>query len=156
MALFTSGNNIVSTKYFLLNYYGISYDKKKLSHDGMMDILISKGKKIPSSICFDNVDELQIACGNVILVKGAEGKVIAYRNPMMSLKELELELKENKESLREIRKQILLEQGLYLQEDDSILTKEECEMDKEYETVVDFRFQKVMKRRKQSIYARRG
>ena len=75
---------------------------------------------------------------------------------MMSLKELELELKENKESLREIRKQILLEQGLYLQEDDSILTKEECEMDKEYETVVDFRFQKVMKRRKQSIYARRG
>lgn len=128
MALFTSGNNVVSTKYFLLNYYGISYDRKKLSHDGMKDILFSKGKKIPRTVMFDHITEPEIANGDVILVKGSEGKIIAYKNPMMDLKDLEEELinKSNKESLREIRKQILLEQGFVLNDDDTILSLEEA------------------------------
>ncbi len=147
MALFTSRKNIISTKYFLSNYYGISYSKKNLSHDTMLEVLVSKGKRLPKSVLLDSIDQIDITSGKVVLVRDVLGRVVAYKSPMIGLKQLEWELKSDVDSLREIRKRILLEQGLYLQEDDSILTEEELSLDKEYDEMSYQRVRKNKRRR---------
>ncbi len=85
MALFTSRKNIISTKYFLSNYYGISYSKKNLSHDTMLEVLVSKGKRLPKSVLLDSIDQIDITSGKVVLVRDVLGRVVAYKSPMIGL-----------------------------------------------------------------------
>ena len=113
----------------------------------MLEVLVSKGKKLPKSVLLDSIDQIDIMSGKVVLVRDALGRVVAYKSPMIGLKQLEWELKSDVDSLREIRRRILLEQGLYLQEDDSILTEEELSLDKEYDEMSYQRVRKNKRRR---------
>ena len=77
----------VSSKYivdiweFMENYYGIIYDGNfKLVHEEMCYYLRNKHFFV-KKIGFKNVKKDQILCGDIVLVKDEEGKVVPYASP---------------------------------------------------------------------------
>lgn len=111
--MYASEKYIVSIPYFLENYFQIVRKGKcKWTHDFMKEFLMEKIGRSPKRVAIDSIDKESILKGQIIYVKDAEGKIIPYRTPILSLHSLEEELKRNcdKEKLMDIREEILRKQ----------------------------------------------
>lgn len=76
-----SSEYIIDIWEFMENYYGIIYDGDfKLVHEEMCYYLRNKNFFV-KKIGFKNVKKDQILCGEIVLVKDEEGKVVPYASP---------------------------------------------------------------------------
>lgn len=123
-----SEKQIVGIKEFMENYIGKEYTwTDKLTHNKMVEYLLSKGIAIPQRMSFDKVNKEDFLNGNIVAVKDKTSKIIIYRNPRMNLNTLldELQAKENIKRMKQVRNEILRQLGY--QEMTSGLVKEEYE-----------------------------
>ena len=106
---------IISIREFMSNYVGINYDKDyKLTHEEMNFYLFEKGKRGVDRAKYKSIKSEDIILGKVLLVKGEEGKVIPYYNPVYTQVDLllnELNTKENQVRVKKARHNILKSMG---------------------------------------------
>ena len=108
-----SKKNIISIWKFMENYYGVMYmGNYKLTHNEMSLYLRSKSNLPVKRSNFQSIDNESILCGEIILVRDEEGKVIPYVNP----RRLKNNLIEELDSMNEIRNSIM--ESFYKDEDD--------------------------------------
>ena len=105
-----SETQIVDINEFMNNYVGIIYEwNDKLTHDNMIDFLLTKNKRL-KKVVFDDVSKEKLLTGEQIVVQDAVNKILIYENPRMELDALLEELHSiSKKERKEIRKQILEE-----------------------------------------------
>ncbi|MBQ6494408.1 MAG: hypothetical protein IJI49_00210 [Bacilli bacterium] len=81
---------IVNIWEFMSNYYGIIYDGNyKLTHNEMCYYLKNKDIYV-KRLSFNSINDASILCGDVVLVRDEEGKIIPYVSPV-SILDLDLE-----------------------------------------------------------------
>lgn len=91
--VYVSKKQIVDIKEFIELYVGKAYTwSLKLTHNNMEWFLREKGKVPPRRVDFEDVDKENLLNGNLITVKDEEGKVLIYKNPRITLTQLQEEL----------------------------------------------------------------
>ena len=91
--VYVSKKQIVDIKEFMELYVGKTYTwNLKLTHTNMEWFLREKGKVPPRRVDFLDVDKEGLLNGDLITVKDEEGKVLIYKNPRITLTQLQVEL----------------------------------------------------------------
>ena len=112
---FLSKKQVISIYDFLTNYLGKSYEVNDiLSHRDMCIYLEDKYDIYLQKVPFNSVDLEGVLTGEYVMVKDEFNNIKIYKNPMKSLKLLQVELssKKNKEIVRKKRFQTLNQLGL--------------------------------------------
>jgi len=132
---YISKKQIVDLREFLYNYCGLTCNwKGKMTHKRMMEFLNEKRQYVKKGI-YGKISKEQKLKGDYIYVIDEEGKIIPYKNPLLSLNRLKLDLTTNNnvKKLEQIRMQILNSQGLTYDEYGNVITIEEAEKNKQRE-----------------------
>ena len=91
--VYVSKKQIIDIKEFMELYVGKAYTwNLKLTHNNMEWFLREKGKVPPRRVDFIEVDKENLLNGNLVTVKDEEGKILIYKNPRITLTQLQVEL----------------------------------------------------------------